>query len=162
MSHWVLDQLNFYIRSAYVNRVKHVALRQAGGGMMLVEPGIECAGRVHRAPASRPFVLVFTAVLLAIGALHAYSKIVEVNEEAEEDEVLLGQIDRVASGMPEVLPPTGLAGALRASWLGPLYFLLGGDRQQRPGMRAVLGVVRVRHRDRRADPWLLARDPSGA
>ncbi len=136
--HWVLHQLNYYIKSTYANRILHVTFRQAGSGLLfasiLVSFVVALLGRLALRQWSWPVALVF-AFGVAVGLLHYVLRRQELVDESREDQEEMTWIMGYAASRDEIKPPPGITGVLNALWLRPLRYFFGSDGSPRPSTR---------------------------
>jgi hypothetical protein len=141
---WVLNQLNYYIGSAYTNRISQLTFRQVGAGFLFASilisffvAGLGIAEQFKYLNRFAALVLAFGLLafglgLAAVGWVHYKLKMIDMAEELREDEDELSRIERHAENRTEITKPVGVAKALRAKWLKPLCCWIGGDGPPRP------------------------------
>ena len=138
--HWVLHQLNYYIKSAYTNRLSSIAFRELGAGLLFASIlssfflALWGLRELHQWKLFIALVSFFGSVVL----IHATAKDRETSEEAREDADELARIDRYSDDHKEIKRASGLGKALSAFWLWPLYDAChGGADRPKPDSLAL-------------------------
>ncbi len=113
---WVLHQLNYYIKSADINRLSHITFREIGAGLLfssILVSFVVAVGGMKELEQWNLFVKGLIAFGLAVAGIHYIAKRLEMDKEAREDVDELRKIERHAKKDNAIKQPDGLDRALR-------------------------------------------------
>jgi hypothetical protein len=138
---WIVDQIKYYIKASYRERVKQSLFQQIGAGFLAASLFTSLAVLLIRMVESdeRLGALILGAPIIIVAVLHVSSKISETKREAREDNEDFTRSDRIAQDKLRIETPHHLPKTLNNIWLRPLRRLLGSSSAIRPGMRRVAG-----------------------